>query len=283
MSMAFENLLRNNENEAKNEKILEKVKRQITNRVINTSAFLLLGGFKKMVEHNKNCKNNTIEKMRFVVKALKDKNYMYILQAWNSLLERWNMINGASLTKGIVLKETFIKRIMDSGLNLQYLVLRHLKDFKNLSKERDSKNNHLKSQIVKRIINDNVRFLSMAFRQARKWAKKDAENEQFYTRKLKGIIRRMLDTSFNLMAQGFNKLMESYKERKAHAQNKLRAIINLLTNKEIAFALAAYNSLKQNSYYLTSGNVVDSSLNKINLIKMKKFVSRLTNTASNLQ
>ena len=283
MSMAFENLLRNNENEAKNEKILEKVKRQITNRVINTSAFLLLGGFKKMVEHNKNCKNNTIEKMRFVVKALKDKNYMYILQAWNSLLERWNMINGASLTKGIVLKETFIKRIMDSGLNLQYLVLRHLKDFKNLSKDMDSKNNHLKSQIVKRIINDNVRFLSMAFRQARKWAKKDAENEQFYTRKLKGIIRRMLDTSFNLMAQGFNKLMESYKERKAHAQNKLRAIINLLTNKEIAFALAAYNSLKQNSYYLTSGNVVDSSLNKINLIKMKKFVSRLTNTASNLQ
>jgi len=54
-------------------------------------------GFNKLIEEWKNKQNSLKEKLRFVIKALTDKDASFTLMAYNGLKQRAMMLNGVGL------------------------------------------------------------------------------------------------------------------------------------------------------------------------------------------
>jgi hypothetical protein len=90
-------------------------------------------------------------------------------------------------------------------------------------------------------------------------------------------MNRIVDTNTRLMSAGFNKLVEEYKARQSMLKEKLRFILQALTDTDKKFLLCGYNGLKQRALMLAGVGMGDSDMKKIQLIK------RLTNQGYNLQ
>ena len=58
-------------------------------------------------------------------------------------------------------------------------------------------------------------------------------------------MRRIVDTNVRLIAMGYNKLIEEWKAQKAQLRQKLKFVIQSLTDQEVRFKLQAYGGLKE--------------------------------------
>merc|ERR1711976_145728 len=121
-----------------------------------------------------------------------------------------------------------------------------------------------KDRILRRIMNINLRYEGMAFRQAFMWMEADREREIAMIKKQRGVMMRILDSNTRLMSMGWNKLLEGAKARKSMLKNKLRFVIQTLTDKDSAMALAAYNELKQRRLKLMGVGMGNAEMKKIN-------------------
>merc|ERR1712066_389304 len=79
------------------------------------------------------------------------------------------------------------------------------------------------------------------------------------------------------MGMGYNKLIEEHKARMAHTKDKMKFVLQTLSNKEAQFTMMAYNGLKQRKQMLEGVGMGDAEMKKVQLIK------RLTNQGYNLQ
>jgi len=102
------------------------------------------------------------------------------------------------------------------------------------------------------------------------------KNHLLFQRK-KGVCKRILDSNFRLMAAGWNKMMEFYKELTEKTKQKVKFILNTLQNQDLAKILMAYNGMKQRALMLNGVGMGDAAGKKCQLIK------RLTNQGYNLQ
>merc|ERR1711976_406109 len=121
-----------------------------------------------------------------------------------------------------------------------------------------------KDRILGRIMNINLRYEGMAFRQAFMWMEADRERERIHVNKQRGVMNRILDSNTRLMSMGWNKLVEGAKSRKMMLKNKLRFVIQSLTDKDSAMTLAAYNELKQRRLKLMGVGMGNAEMKKIN-------------------
>merc|ERR1712054_316332 len=245
---------------------------------------LMSAGWNKLLESWK--ANNAMlrDKLKFVIKALTDKDASYILMAYNAMKQRMLMLNGVGLGDAEMKKVQLIKRLTNQGYNLQVMAVNAVREY--LTSERDREERERleyerqqkeKDRILRRIMNQNVRFMGMGFRQAFQWMEHDREAEINRMAKQRGIMRRIVDSNVRLMGAGWNKLLESWKANNAMLRDKLKFVIKSLTDKDAAFTLMAYNQLKQRMLMLNGVGLGDAEMKKVQLIK------RLTNQGHNLQ
>merc|ERR1712232_1370647 len=228
--------------------------------------------------------NSLKDKLKFVIKALTDKDASYILAGYNGLKQRALMLNGVGIGDSEMKKIQLIKRLTNQGYNLQVMAANALQEFlaserareeaERLEYERQQKE---KDRLLRRIMDGNVRLMGTGFRQAFQWMEADREAEINRMRRQRGIMRRIVDSNTRLMSAGYNKLIEEWKARQNNLKEKLRFVIKALTDKDAGYMLCGYNGLKQRALMLNGVGMGDSEMKKIQLIK------RLTNQGYNLQ
>merc|ERR1711975_33505 len=223
-------------------------------------------------------------KLKFVIKALTDKDASYMLMAYNAMKQRMLMLNGVGMGDAGMKKCQLIKRLTNQGYNLQVMAVNAVREY--LTSERDreerereeyERQQREKDRILRRIMNGNLRMMGTGFRQALQWMEFDRAAEIARIAKQRGIMRRIVDSNVRLMSAGWNKLLEEWKARNGMLRDKLKFVIKALTDKDANYKLMAYNQMKQRMLMLNGVGLGDSEMKKVQLIK------RLTNQGYNLQ
>merc|ERR1711939_268244 len=194
------------------------------------------------------------------------------------------MLNGVGMGDAGMKKVQLIKKLTDTGFNLQVMGVNAVKEFLESERDREEREREEferqqkeKDRILRRIMNGNLRMMGTGFRQALQWTVAAREAEIALIAKQRGIMRRIVDSNVRLMSAGWNKLLESWKARNNNLKEKLRFVIKTLTDKDAAFTLMAYNAMKQRMLMLNGVGLGDAEMKKVQLIK------RLTNQGHNLQ
>merc|ERR1712227_832169 len=181
-------------------------------------------------------------------------------------------------------KIALIKRLTNTGFNLQCQAANSLKEFLASERAREEaerlefeRQQREKDRILRRIMDSNVRMMGVGFRQAYQWMEHDREKERVLMLKQRGIMRRIVDKNARMVSAGYNKLIEEWKVRQNTLKDKLKFVIKALTDKDANYILMAYNQLKQRMLMLNGVGLGDAEMKKVQLIK------RLTNQGHNLQ
>merc|ERR1711976_988709 len=258
--------------------------RGIMRRIIDSNVRLMSAGWNKLLESWK--ANNAMlrDKLKFVIKALTDKDASYILMAYDAMKQRMLMLNGVGMGDAGMKKVQLIKRLTNQGYNLQVMAVNAVREYLTSERDREEREREEferqqkeKDRILRRIMNGNLRMMGTGFRQAFQWMEHDREAERALIAKQRGIMRRIVDGNVRLMGAGWNKLLEEWKARNGMLKDKLKFVIKALTDKDAAYILAAYNTMKQRCAMLNGVGMGDAGKMKAQLIK------RLTNQGYNLQ
>merc|ERR1712160_14012 len=206
------------ESEREKEIALMAKQRGIMRRIVDSNVRLMSAGYNKLVEEWKARQANLKEKLRFVIAALTDQDKKFTMMAYNGMKQRSLMLAGVGMNNTEMLKIQLIKRLTNTGYNLQVMGVNALREYlvsernndelARLEAERQSKE---KDRILRRIMNSNLRFAGMAFRQALQWTVADREAEIARAKKMRGICNRMVDANVRLMGMGYNKLLEEWR------------------------------------------------------------------------
>merc|ERR1711874_948008 len=258
--------------------------RGIMRRIVDGNVRLMSAGWNKLLESWKARNGMLKDKLKFVIKALTDKDANYIMMAYNQMKQRMLMLNGVGLGDAEMKKVQLIKRLTNQGHNLQVMGVNSIREY--LASERDREEQERleferqqkeKDRILRRIMNGNLRMMGTGFRQALQWTVHDREAEIALMAKQRGIMRRIVDSNVRLMSAGWNKLLEEWKARNGMLRDKLKFVIKALTDKDAKYTLMAYNQMKQRMLMLNGVGLGDAEMKKCQLIK------RLTNQGYNLQ
>merc|ERR1712187_474690 len=205
--------------------------RGIMRRIVDGNVRLMGAGWNKLLEEWKARNNNLKEKLRFVIKALTDKDANYMLMAYNGMKQRMLMLNGVGMGDAGMKKVQLIKRLTNQGYNLQVMAVNAVKEF--LVSERDreererlefERQQREKDRILRRIMDKGLRQMGQGFRQAFIWMEADREREIALVNKQRGIMRRIVDGNVRLRGAGYNKLIEEWKARQNMLKDKLKFV-----------------------------------------------------------
>merc|ERR1712151_417819 len=187
MGVGFRQAYQWMEHDREKERILMLKQRGSMRRIVDKNAGMVSAGYNKLIEEWKVRQNNLKEKLKFVIKALTDKDASYILMAYNSLKQRKLMLEGVGLGEDNAqkLKIRLLRKLTDTGFNLQTQAANSLKEYlaserareeaERLEYERQQKE---KDRILRRIMDSNVRMMGVGFRQAYQWMEHDREKER---------------------------------------------------------------------------------------------------------
>merc|ERR1711990_1404899 len=203
--------------------------RGIMRRIVDGNVRLMSAGWNKLLESWK--ANNAMlrDKLKFVIKALTDKDASYILMAYNAMKQRMLMLNGVGMGDAGMKKVQLIKRLTNQGYNLQVMAVNAVREY--LTSERDAeeaaraeyeRQQKERDRILRRIMNGNLRMMGTGFRQALQWTVHAREAEIALMAKQRGIMRRIVDSNVRLMSAGWNKLLEEWKARNGMLRDKLK-------------------------------------------------------------
>merc|ERR1712031_138416 len=158
--------------------------RGIMRRIVDSNVRLMSAGWNKLLEEWKARNGMLRDKLKFVIKALTDKDANYILMAYNAMKQRCLMMNGVGMGDSAMKKVQLIKRLTNQGYNLQVMAVNAIKEW--LASERDREEREReeyerqqkeKDRILRRIMNGNLRMQGTGFRQAFQWTVADREAE----------------------------------------------------------------------------------------------------------
>merc|ERR1711920_322575 len=128
-------------------------------------ARLMSMGYNKLIEEWKARQAMLKDKLKFVIKALSDKDAQFTLMAYNGLKQRALMLNGVGMGDAEMKKIQLIKRLTNQGYNLQVMAANSLQEF--LASERDREERERaeyerqqkeKDRILRRIMDANLRM-----------------------------------------------------------------------------------------------------------------------------
>merc|ERR1712066_571418 len=253
-------------------------------RIVDSNTRLMSAGWNKLLEEWKARNGMLRDKLKFVIKALTDKDAQFTLMAYNQMKQRMLMLNGVGMGDAGMKKVQLIKRLTNQGHNLQVMGVNSIREYLTSERDREEREREEyerqqkeKDRILRRIMNGNLRMMGTGFRQAFQWMEFDRAAEIALMAKQRGIMRRIVDGNVRLMGAGWNKLLESWKARNGMLKDKLKFVIKALTDKDASYMLMAYNAMKQRMLMLNGVGLGDAEMKKVQLIK------RLTNQGHNLQ
>merc|ERR1711937_537452 len=93
--------------------------RGIMRRIVDGNVRLMSAGWNKLLESWKARNGMLRDKLKFVIKALTDKDANYKLMAYNQMKQRMLMLNGVGMGDADMKKVQLIKRLTNQGHNLQ--------------------------------------------------------------------------------------------------------------------------------------------------------------------
>merc|ERR1712226_1693231 len=241
--------------------------RGIMRRIVDSNVRLMSAGWNKLLEAHKARNGMLREKLKFVIKALTDKDAMFTMMAYNAMKQRCNMLNGVGVGGSEKMKIQLIKRLTNQGHNLQVMGVNSIREYLNSERDREEREREEferqqkeKDRILRRIMNGNLRMMGTGFRQAFQWMEFDRAAEIALMAKQRGIMRRIVDGNVRLMSAGYNKLLESHKARKGMLKDKLKFVIKALTDKDANYMLMAYNAMKQRCAMLNGVGLGDAEM-----------------------
>merc|ERR1712134_57422 len=150
--------------------------RGIMRRIIDSNVRLMSAGWNKLLEEWKARNGMLRDKLKFVIKALTDKDASFTLMAYNQMKQRMLMLNGVGLGDAEMKKGQLIKRLTNQGHNLQVMGVNSIREY--LASERDREEREReeyerqqkeKDRNLRRIMNGNLRMMGTGFRQALQW------------------------------------------------------------------------------------------------------------------
>ena len=173
LGLAFRQALRWTRAERDKERALYKKKRGIIMRMLDSNERLLAEGWNKLLDVSKLRKQIAKGKVKFLIATLGNRDLTYILEAYNALKQRCDMLNGKGTGQAQMKKIHFIKRLLNKGYSLQLNAINALKRFLRNERDKDDANRLRKERMLKdkdrilrRLLRGNLRYLGMAFRQA---------------------------------------------------------------------------------------------------------------------
>merc|ERR1712039_512324 len=284
MGVGFRQAYQWMEHDREKERVLMLKQRGIMRRIVDKNARMVSAGYNKLIEEWKVRQNTLKDKLKFVIKALTDKDANYKFMAYNQIKQRKLMLEGVGLgdDNAQKLKIRLLRKLTNTSFNLQTMAANGLKEFlaserareeaERLEYERQQKE---KDRILRRIMDSNLRMMGTGFRQAYQWMEHDREKERVLMLKQRGIMRRIVDKNARMLSAGYNKMIEEWKFRQNMLKDRLKFVIKALTDKDASYILAGYNGLKQRALMLSGVGMGDAAMKKIQLIK------RLTNQGYN--
>merc|ERR1719337_334323 len=169
--------------------------RGIMRRIVDGNVRLMSAGWNKLLEEWKARNNNLRDKLKFVIKALTDKDASYMLMAYNAMKQRCLMLNGVGMGDAGMKKVQLIKRLTNQGHNLQVMGVNSIREYLNSERDREEREREEyerqqkeKDRILRRIMNGNLRMMGTGFRQAFQWMEADREHERHMMFKQRGIM-----------------------------------------------------------------------------------------------
>merc|ERR1712113_63811 len=232
------------EHDREKERVLMLKQRGIMRRIVDKNARMCSAGYNKLIEEWKVRQNSLKDKLKFVIKALTDKDASYILMAFNQLKQRKLMLDGVGFGEDNAqkLKIRLLRKLTNQGYNLQVMAANGLKEFLASERAREEaerlefeRQQREKDRILRRIMDSNVRMMGTGFRQAYQWMERDREKERVLMFKQRGIMRRIVDSNTRLLSAGYNKLIEEWKARQNNLREKLKFVIKALTDKDASY------------------------------------------------
>merc|ERR1712045_618841 len=200
--------------------------------IVDSNVRLMGMGYNKLIEEWKARQNELKAQLKFVIKALTDKDANFMLMAYNSLKERCNMLNGIGLGDAQQKKINLIKRLTNKGYNMQSMAINAYRDFlaherekQRLAEEEAERQRKEKDRILRRVMDVNARLQGQAYRQIRVNCEEEAEKERVLMAKQRGIMRRIVDSNTRLMGMGYNKLLEEHKNERNELKAQLKFVI----------------------------------------------------------
>merc|ERR1712031_21474 len=97
--------------------------RGIMRRIVDGNVRLMSAGWNKLLESWKARNNMLRDKLKFVIKALTDKDANYMLMAYNQMKQRMLMLNGVGMGDAGMKKVQLIKRLTNKGYNFQVMAI----------------------------------------------------------------------------------------------------------------------------------------------------------------
>merc|ERR1711907_549452 len=146
--------------------------RGIMRRIVDSNVRLMSAGWNKLLEEWKARNGMLRDKLKFVIKALTDKDASYMLMAYNAMKQRMLMLNGVGMGDAGIKKVQLIKRLTNQGYNLQVMAVNAVREY--LTSERDREEQERleferqqkeRERILRRIMNGNLRIMGTGFRQ----------------------------------------------------------------------------------------------------------------------
>merc|ERR1712153_68758 len=113
--------------------------RGIMRRIVDSNVRLMSAGWNKLLEAHKARNGMLKEKLRFVIKALTDKDAMFTLMAYNAMKQRMNMLNGVGMGDAGMKKCQLIKRLTNQGYNLQVMGVNCIREFLTSAREAEER------------------------------------------------------------------------------------------------------------------------------------------------
>merc|ERR1711939_839274 len=103
--------------------------RGIMRRIVDSNVRLMGAGWNKLLEEWKARNGMLKDKLKFVIKALTDKDANYKLMAYNQMKQRMLMLNGVGLGDAEMKKVQLIKRLTNQGHNLQVMGVNSIREY----------------------------------------------------------------------------------------------------------------------------------------------------------
>lgn len=185
--------------------------------MVDSNTRLISMGYNKLVESYKEGRRALMEKLRFIIKSLNDKEAKSILLSYNSLKERQQLLNGVGVGNAGMIKIQLIKRLTNKGYDLQVMGVNALREFLkseriNEEKERLQRERLLKEQgkICKRFLNQELNLQAGAYRLLILHCKDIIERERILMMKQRGICRKIIDANTRFMGMAMNSLKHFY-------------------------------------------------------------------------
>merc|ERR1712194_410762 len=116
-----------------------KKQRGIMRRIVDSNVRLMSAGYNKLVEDSKMRKAALMDRLKFVIKSLTDKDSSFTLMAYNQLKQRKLMMEGVGMGDDVAgkLKLRLIRKLTDTSFNLQTQAANALKEFLESERERE--------------------------------------------------------------------------------------------------------------------------------------------------